>query len=112
MTINQLDDGLKTLIKQHKNYQKRPLIIYSAVWPFLKIMKGKKNKIILDIFKVLTNLRSKNQDLLMPSFGNGYKDGIFNSDNEKSKNGILSEMFRIHPKSERTLSAFFSYNIL
>ena len=43
----------KILIKQFNGYKKRPLIIYSAIWPFLKVMKGKKNKIILDIFKVL-----------------------------------------------------------
>jgi hypothetical protein len=48
----------------------------------------------------------------MPSFAEGYDDGVCNLDEAPASTGVLSEHFRRRPDTLRTLSAYFSFNVL
>jgi len=109
MKAERLRETLEVLIGSDA----RPVVTYAALWPFMRAMEEiPVNDIPQTILNLLINVVGSNRSLLMPTFASGYKNGICNLDKEPSTTGLLSELFRKHPQTRRSLSAFFSFNIL
>lgn len=92
-------------------YDTRPIIVYSAIWPFTIAMKRNADDISQMILEALLERISLKQSVFMPTFTEGYKNGICDLDNEPSKTGYLTECFRKTKGVSRTLSAFFSFAV-
>lgn len=103
---------LQEFFSLHTQGSNAPIVIYASLWPFSKVFAIPQEQLCADFTSQLLEQGGANRDLLMPSFASGFKDGICNLDTEKSTTGVLSEYFRTLPTSKRTLSAFFSFNII
>ena len=102
----------KLLIKEFDKVlgnDERPIVIFSSIWPFLKSLNSP-NKETLDLILDSFMTSAKNRTVVMPSFTNGYTNGVCNLDKAKSQNGIFSERFREKYSTTRSRSAFFSFS--
>ncbi len=108
MKIEEFRQTVEKLI----GHDKRPVVIYSALWPFMKALESRAKEVPHTILNLLIDIVGPRRSLLMPTFASGYKNGICNLDREPSTTGLLSELFRKLPQTKRSPSAFFSYNIL
>lgn len=108
MKIEKLRETITKLIDSDN----KPVVVYAALWPFMKTLELPLEEIPVSVLNLLIKIIGSDRSLLMPTFASGYKDGICNLDEEPSTTGVLSELFRKYPLSRRTLSAFFSFNIL
>ena len=87
----------------------RPIVVFSAIWPFFKSMQSANNEtldLILESFMLSVGERT----ILMPSFTNGYINGECDLDKAKGLNGLFSERFREKYSTVRSHSAFFSFS--
>lgn len=108
MKLLELEEIIQNFVKADNN----PVVIYASIWPFIKALnlEAKSSpKILLDL---LINTLGEKRSILMPTFANGYVEGKCNLDLEPSTTGVLSEHFRNLEQTKRTLSAFFSFNIM
>ena len=88
--------------------QDKPIVVYSAIWPFVHVMKDNPQEFCDKLIEIL---QENSETLFMPTFTDGFKDGICNLDTEKSTTGILTEIFRQKNDVKRTISAFFSFGV-
>ena len=107
MLISEFKDLLIKVIGNGKE----PVVVFAALWPLQRILNIPKIDLTEKVASTLTNIVLPDRSLLMPTFSNGFTDGISNLDTEPSLTGILSEYFRLHPKSQRSFCPFFSYSI-
>jgi len=108
MKLKQLREIISELIEGDN----APVVVYAAVWPFMRMLNLQGENISETILTLLFNLIvDKKRILMMPSFTGGYKNGVCNLDLEPSSTGALSEFFRKMPDVKRTLSAFFSFAV-
>lgn len=87
----------------------KPIVIYSAIWPLVRHFKMPENEIgsnILDI--ILKNFQST---IFLPTFTNGFVNGICDLDQTPSITGLLSEQFRKMDGVKRTKCPFFSFGV-
>jgi aminoglycoside N3'-acetyltransferase len=104
MFFKELKKNLEELIgNEHK-----PIVIFSALWPLLRISNISGEKLCDRLLKILKEI-VKERTLLMPSFTEGFKNGLCNLDLEKSQTGALSEYFRVQTDSRRSVCPFFSF---
>jgi len=89
----------------------RPIVVYGALWPIMREMRRSDSAVVDEILEAVIQVAA-GCDLLMPSFAEGYRDGVCNLDEAPASTGVLSEHFRRRPESLRTLSAYFSFNVL
>lgn len=89
----------------------RPIVVYGALWPIMREMRRSDSAVVDEILEAVIQVAA-GCDLLMPSFAEGYRDGVCNLDEAPASTGVLSEHFRRRPDSLRTLSAYFSFNVL
>lgn len=89
-----------------------PIVVYASLWPFSRVFGVPQEQLARQITEMFLELSNGKRDLLMPSFAAGYKNNLCNLDTEKSSTGLLSEYFRTLPDSKRSLSAFFSFNVI
>lgn len=108
MKLKELEGIIRKLIDRDA----KPVVVYAALWPFMKAFQTPFNEVPAAVFDLLIKIVGPRRSLLMPTFTSGYKNGICNLDEEPSTTGVLSEMFRRHPLAQRTLSAFFPFNIV
>ena len=108
MKIEEFRQTVEKLIDHDNN----PVVIYAALWPFMKALGSDNKDVPQNLLNLLIEIVGPKRSLLMPTFASGYKNGICNLDEEPSTTGLLSELFRKLPQTRRSLSAFFSYNIL
>lgn len=107
-TTEQLKEVLQGLLGQSS----QPVVVFSATWPFSRVLGMSGMVVSNTLLSLLQEIIGENRSLLMPSFARGYRNGIAELDTEPSTTGMLSEHFRQCPQTIRTLSAFFSYNVL
>lgn len=108
MKIDRLQHVISNLIGDDK----APIVIFSAIWPFIKVFDIDYKILPQTFLQSILELVPQDRDLLMPTFARGYIDGVCNLDEEPSSTGIISELFRLNNDSRRSLSAFFSFNII
>ena len=104
-------DTLGSTVSKLLGQDRRPVVFYSALWPLLRVFRlpsGEAANLALD---VLLEASGHGRTILMPTFAKGYQQGFCNLDLEPSTTGAVSESFRQHPSSARTLSAFFSFSV-
>ncbi|OGI17027.1 MAG: hypothetical protein A2255_10785 [Candidatus Melainabacteria bacterium RIFOXYA2_FULL_32_9] len=107
MLLN-IEKALKNLLGNDS----RPIVIYSAIWPFARIVKLPEKELCKAILDILVNVTGPDRTLFMPTFTNGFKDGICDLDKELSLTGTLSEEFRKLKHVRRTICPFFSFAAL
>ena len=95
------------IIKLHADIH-RPLVAYTSIWPFLRHFQIGADDLAQSIIESLLKYYP---NLLMPTFTNGYIDGVCNLDSAKSQTGYLSEVYRTKYNTIRTLSGFFSFAV-
>lgn len=102
--IVELERTIKDLLKDfNKN-----IVIYSAVYPFVNFMNGNPVSFCNDVIDIFT----QNADtVFMPTFTDGFTNGICNLDKEKSLTGALTEIFRNTEGVKRTFCPFFSFGV-
>jgi aminoglycoside N3'-acetyltransferase len=105
--ISEISAAIKRLIA----VDNKPVVVFSGLWPFFKLIDAPPLEITQTFLKVLMDTVGSERGLLMPTFSGGYQDGLCDLDIDSSKNGLLSECFRKHTSVQRTLSAFFSFGI-
>jgi aminoglycoside N3'-acetyltransferase len=88
-----------------------PLVIYSSLWPIIRVMGRHDTTVVEEILQIIIKIAA-GRDLLMPSFADGYCEGVCNLDEATSSTGVLAEHFRRREDTVRTLSAYFSFNVL
>lgn len=102
--LNEVHAAVRTLA----GADDRPVVVFSSAWPFLKEMRqGDAAAVEALLDALLDALRGRS--VLMPSFTNGFTDGVCDLDHESGYTGVLGEAFRRRSDSRRTLSAFFSF---
>jgi aminoglycoside N3'-acetyltransferase len=85
-----------------------PLVVFSSMASVIASDPSSATENIKGLAEYFQQL-SKARDVLMPSFTNGYQEGVINLDVVPSSNGILAESFRERNPQNRTVSAFFSF---
>lgn len=103
---------LKTQIQNIIGSDNKPVVIYSALWPLMDALELPPENVAHELLELLIEIVGPNRSLIMPTFAKGYQDGVCNLDTEPSSTGSLTELFRQHPKSQRSLSAFFTFSII
>ncbi|MBK9140879.1 MAG: AAC(3) family N-acetyltransferase [Candidatus Melainabacteria bacterium] len=111
MTTNNLSELEHVLASLVLDDEDSPVVVFSALWPFCKVLRVSPEKLCREIYGMLKELLGSKRDLLMPTFTGGFRNGSCNLDLEPSTTGILSEYFRTTVEAQRSLSAFFSYAI-
>jgi len=107
MKIEQFKETIKKLISDDD----KPVVVFAAMWSFMKAWDIPAQDIPHRMLNVLMETVGEKRSLVMPTETSGYKNGTFNLDEEPSQTGILSELFRKRPLTRRSLSAFFSHVI-
>lgn len=102
--ISRINKALEEL-----NLKNRPVVVYSAIFPFMRFIQNNPQSFCDDLIEVLA---ANSATLFMPAFTDGFKNGFCNLDEEKSTTGVLTEIFRQKKGVKRTLSAFFSFSVL
>lgn len=95
---------IKNLIPQDK-----PLVVYSAIWPLLRVFDYPPKELA---HFIIDTLLSHNSNIIMPSFIRGFINGLADLNIEKSVTGYISEIFRSEYETTRTVSAFFPFNVI
>lgn len=103
-------DLVKVKISQLTDCLDRPIVIYSSLYPFLSHFENKNKDTVNELLNSILNVL-ENRLILMPTFTNGFKNGVCNLDLEHSLSGVLTECFRLRKDVDRTLSAFFSFAV-
>lgn len=102
--LNELEKTIKDLLKDfNKN-----VVVYSAIFPFVKLIKNKPEEFCNDVLDILINNSST---LFLPTFTSGFKNGLCNLDGEPSSTGVLTEIFRKRDEVQRTFCPFFSFGV-
>jgi aminoglycoside N3'-acetyltransferase len=105
--LAELQSSMAALVGQDD----RPIVVYGALWPIMREMRRNDSAAVDEILEAVIQVAA-GRDLLMPSFAEGYRDGVCNLDEAPASTGVLSEHFRRRPESLRTLSAYYSFNVL
>lgn len=100
-----------SIIENFISSSDKPVVIFSGMWPFFKLINKDPKDVTESFVNTLMQVIGENRGLLMPTFSDGYSNGVCNLDEEPSKNGVLTEQFRKTNNVHRTLSAFFSFCI-
>jgi len=108
MLHEKLDAIFKNFVRDFE-VNNRPLVAYTALWPFLRNYPEKPEQISKIIIEVMLKYFP---NFLMPTFTKGYVNGICNLDIESSTTGFISEFFRQKYSTVRTLTAFFSFAVV
>lgn len=103
-------DDIGQLIAAAVGQDDRPIVVFSAIWPFLRAL-GTTDPATTDRLINLLIEISGRRTLLMPAYAGGYVNGVCNLDTDPSSTGVLSECFRRRHGTRRTLSAFFSFAV-
>ena len=102
-------EQFKSVLSQVVTPDDRPLVVSTAMWPFLKAMGRNDPQVVEEVLDLLIDMYS-DRGLLMPCFAAGFDEtGRCDLDTEPSTTGVLSESMRHRPGVVRTLSAWFSY---
>ncbi len=102
---------LRTLLREMCRGD-QPVVVHSAIWPIARALGLREPAAIEHILMLLVDAIGPNRTLLMPTFVDGYRDGICDLDTRPSSTGILTEFFRCMPGVRRTVSAFFPFAVL
>lgn len=103
-----ISSEISTTLKDTIPTDGSPLVIYSALWPFVRHFKKPEIELAQIFIESLLKLYP-NRTLLFPTFTNGFVDGVCDLDATKSTTGILSEEFRETNGVRRTICPFFSF---
>lgn len=104
-----MNNDFKGVFKELIPNDDRPIVVFSAMWPLVYALKKNASEITDSVLDALMESKNEQQSLFMPSFTNGFQDGVCNLDTEASSTGVLSEKFKKMNGSKRTISAFFSF---
>ena len=88
------------------------MVVYSALWPILRILSPRKPDTVERILETIIDAVGSGRTLLMPTFTDGFRDGVIDLDNEAGWTGALPEALRKRGGARRTASAFFSFAVL
>ena len=88
-----------------------PVVAFSAAWPFMRVIDADKRAVPAMIKDVVRDVVGPDRTLAMPTFTNGFSDGVCDLDNTPSGTGVISEAFRRDSDTRRTVSAFFSFAV-
>jgi aminoglycoside N3'-acetyltransferase len=110
MKFKELQEAVNVLLPEDDV----PVVVYSAIWPFLRLIDDEQPKALPQrLLDLLISMTQPHRDLLMPTFGAGYDaEGSFDLENSPSSTGVLTELFRGLSGSKRSMSAYFSFNVL
>jgi aminoglycoside N3'-acetyltransferase len=97
-------DALYSLLSD----KSRHIVVYSAIWPFARGIKASQQDFCKSLIDILID-RSKT--LFMPTFTNGFVNGVCDLDHTPSTTGVLTEIFRNTPGVRRTVCPFFSFGV-
>lgn len=98
--MKQFDLAIKKLLRDFN----KTIVVYSAIFPFAKLIKEDPKKYCLGLIDIL---KYNTDSLFMPTFTNGFTNGVCNLDKEKSTTGALTEIFRTLKNTKRTFCPFF-----
>ncbi len=87
----------------------RPVVAYTAVWPVAKAFSVPPRTLPGLILDVLLDVAGPERTVLMPTFTNGFKNGLIDLDHEPGHTGMINNLLRGNPSARRSLSAFFSF---
>jgi aminoglycoside 3-N-acetyltransferase len=104
--LKELDFVLRDLL----GADTRPVVIFSAAWPFFRAMGRADAAVVQELLDVVIGAVGS-RCIMMPAFSGGYRSGVCDLDNTPGTTGVISEAFRKRPGSVRTLSAFFSFSV-
>ncbi len=104
--LSEVRDAIKAAVGSDH----RPVVVYSAVWPFFRELRQADHAAVESLLEVLLSVVGQ-RTLLMPTFSSGFANGVCNLDVERSLTGVLSETFRRQAGTRRTLSAYFSFAV-
>ncbi|HIQ89863.1 TPA: AAC(3) family N-acetyltransferase [Candidatus Galligastranaerophilus faecipullorum] len=102
--MKQFDLAIKKLLRDFN----KTIVVYSAIFPFAKLIKEDPKKYCLGLIDIL---KYNTDSLFMPTFTNGFTNGVCNLDKEKSTTGALTEIFRTLKNTKRTFCPFFSFGV-
>lgn len=102
--MNTLDNTINELLKDFN----KTIVVFSAIYPFAKMIKTSPTQFCNELIDILKN---NSTSLFMPTFTNGFKEGICNLDTEASSTGALTEIFRQSKNVKRTFCPFFSFGV-
>jgi aminoglycoside N3'-acetyltransferase len=102
---------IKKSIKELLKDNDKPIVVYSAIWPFLKLANMPPRDFCEELINILVQTADNRYSVFMPAFTGGFNNGVCNLDAEKSLTGALTEEFRQRKDVRRTVSAFFSFGV-
>lgn len=103
-------DSVSAAVAEMIGNDDRPVIVYSAAWPFLREMRETGVSAVESLLDVLLGA-AHGRSVLMPTFTGGYVGGVCDLDREPISTGVIADRFRARPGVRRTLSAFFSFAV-
>jgi aminoglycoside N3'-acetyltransferase len=103
--------NLQDLVKDLVGVDKRPLVVFSAVWPLARVLKLSGRAATDGLLELFDKLSGADRLLAMPAFTGGYQAGLCDLDQEPSVTGVLTECFRKADGVRRTVSVFFPFSV-
>ena len=108
-----LDELHKFLLNLLRDSMDRPVVVFSALWPFYRVIDDiPKQNIVDSILGVLLDVVGQHRDLLMPTFSKGFNNGFINLDVSPSLSGLMTEKFRMLNGTRRSICPWFSFSCL
>lgn len=101
-----IQDELSGIISAQSNSS--PVVVFSSAASLFVARSSNFENELASILEFFSDL-SRERDVLMPAFPVASNDEVINLDFLKSKNGLISEMFRLRNPSSRTKSSIFPF---
>ena len=108
MNSKPLEAALRPLIGDSD----RAIVVFSAIFPFARALRQSGEDASEVVLDALLEVAGNDRNLLMPTFTNGFRDGLIDLDKEPGNSGSLGNSLLARPLAQRTASAFFSYAVL
>lgn len=108
MNSKPLEAALRPLIGDSD----RAIVVFSAIFPFARALGQSGEDASEVVLDALLEIAGNDRNLLMPTFTDGFRDGLIDLDKEPGTSGALGNGLLARPSARRTASAFFSYAVL
>jgi len=107
--MSNLDNTINFISELSSGYDS--VVVYSSTLQLARANNANADEIAkLFVDKLIRAIPGKT--ILMPTFSSGYDSkNLLSLDTSKSTTGLITEYFRTHPSTQRTISAFFSFGV-
>lgn len=107
MTFQEIREILKSFLGDDR----RPVLAYTGLLGLASVLPGAHEQLPSSLLDLLVEVVGSHRSLLMPTYTNGFRDGLIDLDHEPCNTGMINQLFRLKPGVRRTASAYWSFAV-